>query len=144
MGRLLLAILSASAFLGSSASAQTPQPEILSPAPGTVVDAEPLGDGAIMRLMWSSPAEANVEDWAIYVGSTPGAWDYQRITHMNRYFKFPDQESLKIGVPADGSTFYVRLFWRPRDSGFSHLDVSYVAPDFSDIALGRIFSSGFE
>ncbi|MEM9304201.1 MAG: hypothetical protein AAGE01_18955, partial [Pseudomonadota bacterium] len=108
-------------------------PEIISPLPGLVSDATPLGDGAIMTLRWTSPVEADVVDWAIYVGTEPGAWDIQRITHMNRYFleDRPLEESLKIGIPADGSTFYVRLFWRAPGKGFHWLDQTYEAPDFN-------------
>lgn len=117
------------------ALAQAADPEILSPAPGEITDAPALGNGAIMTLRWTSPPEADVIDWAIYVGSTPGAWDIQRITHMNRYFldDRPPEESVKLGIPADGSTFYLRLFWRADGQDFSYVDAEYVAPGFNTL-----------
>ncbi len=110
-------------------------PEILSPAPGQITDATRFGEGAIITLRWTSPPEAKIQDWAIYVGSEPGKWDYQRITHMNRYLfvglDIPEEESLRIGIPADGSTFYVRFFWAPENEDFSYIDLEYIAPEFS-------------
>ncbi|MEM9305482.1 MAG: hypothetical protein AAGE01_25460 [Pseudomonadota bacterium] len=123
------------------ALANASEPEIMSPPAGVVSDATALGDGAVMTLRWTSPVEADVVDWAIYVGTEPGAWDIQRITHMNRYFleDRPLEESLKIGIPADGSTFYLRLFWRAPGRGFHWLDRVYQAPE-----LQGVFRDGFE
>ncbi|MEM1411991.1 MAG: hypothetical protein AAGH19_06485, partial [Pseudomonadota bacterium] len=118
--------------LALSLPTQAQDPEFIGPAAGLITDARPLGDGALMTLHWTSPPAADVHDWAIYVGTEPGDWDIQRITHMNRYFldDRPTEEKLVLGIPADGSTFHVRLFWRSNGQGFQWIDRTYVAPSF--------------
>lgn len=110
------------------------EPSILLPT-GNVLNetnTEVFGEGALLTLKWTSPQELNIRDWAIYVGNEAGAWDIRRITHMNRYvygdIEIPEQESLKIGIPADGRTIHLRLFWRSDEGGFGFKDVEYVTP----------------
>jgi len=112
-------------------------PEIISPKEGiiTEADAVPMGDGALVTFKWTSPPEVGAYDWAFYVGSEVGTWDYRRITHMDRYLNeeqiYPEEEALKIGLPADGRTVYIRFFWRPQEQDHQYVDLVYVTPKFN-------------
>ena len=108
---------------------------VFRPAEGTITDAQAFGDGAIELLEFDRNG-TDVKEWAVYIGTSQGAWDLQRITHMNRYeyttTPEPDVESLFIGIPADGSTFYMRFWWLDRAaSDWQYVDKEYIAPDLN-------------
>lgn len=124
-GCVLLIILCWADWLGAQ--------QVISPAEGLITDATQYGNGAVMTLKWTSPEEADVLDFGIFVGSQPGGWDIQRFTHMNRYLgsdPHREQEALSFGIPADGSAFYVRFFWRTSTAYFTFIDYEYIAPTF--------------
>ena len=107
---------------------------VFGPPEGEITDAEPFGDGAIILLEFGKNG-TDIDEWSAYIGTTPGAFDLHRITHMNRYdYPGPETEELYVGIPADGSTFYIRFWWFDRDAtdnGWQYVDYEYVAPDFN-------------
>ena len=107
---------------------------ILTPSPGQALIATKFGDGAIITLEMDRNGD-DIQEWAFYIGTSQGAWDIHRITHMNRYQYVvepePQIEKLPIGIPADGSTFWIRFWWLDRNANdFQYEDYSFVAPNF--------------
>jgi len=79
----------------------TGSPTLTSPKPDT-----PLS-GSSATLEWS-PNGANITDWWLYVGSSPGALNY----HNSGSLLASDLDQLVTGLPTDGSQLYATLWFK--------------------------------
>jgi len=110
-------------------------PTVVYPLPGQIAkdQVEVFGDGALIEIRWND-FDLTPDDWALFVGYTQGSDDIQRITHLNARYVFggkPEVESIIIGIPAKGETFFVRYLWFQAGE-WHYQDTEYIAPAFQD------------
>jgi len=120
---LLLALVSAT-FSANSIAA----PQLIEPAAGATLS------GTTQKFTWS-PNDAEVERWWLYVGSSVGARDYANSGDLGQ-----DTEYDVLGIPADGSVVYARL-WYFNSGRWLYIDTTYTAANLDlEVAIPAIVS----
>ncbi len=97
-------------------------PSLTSPAQGATLS------GSTQAFTWNYNTNA-VEQWALYAGSTSGSYDYYVGGAINTA-----TTTTVTGLPTDGSTVYIRLWYRI-DTVWAYIDSTYtaattIAPDY--------------
>ena len=118
-------------FQYTAGAAGAATPEILSPAPGTVLP------GATVPFEWTANGAA-VTDWKLYLGTTPGAY--------NIYYSGSLGAATSVTVsnlPVDGTPVHARLWYRIAGK-WSTADFSYTAatlqPELVDPVPGTVLA----
>jgi hypothetical protein len=104
-----------------------PSPEITSPVPGTIF---PCGS---VDFQWTDNGAA-VTEWWLYVGNSLGASDLYDSGSLGT-----DLSHTVSGLPVDGRTIYVRLWFRI-DGSWQSDDYQYPACNDEGIASARFFN----
>ncbi|MDJ0785230.1 MAG: hypothetical protein QNK05_00390 [Myxococcota bacterium] len=90
-------------------------PKLTSPAPGATLP------GSAVTFRWSRPIDG-VQDWWLNVGTSPGAYDLVSSGRLGAGVR-----SLRVdGLPTDGRTLHVRLWFELAD-GWHSRDVLFTA-----------------
>ena len=90
-------------------------PAIATPAEGSTLEREPT-------LSWS-PEESDVDDWWVYAGDSLGGRGYLDSGSLGGAAR----ELVLTGLPDDGSTVFVRLWYLPAGGGWRYLDRTFTA-----------------
>jgi len=91
------------------------KPELLSPAAGDV-----LSKTAEQTLSWSANG-ATIDQWWIYVGSTSGKRQY----YDSGEIPGATTSINATNIPNDGSKVFIRLWYKPQNSGWKFTDHSF-------------------
>jgi len=94
--------------------ADTLSPETTSPVPGSTLV------GATQTFSWTAN-DATVTEWWFYVGTSTGGSNIYDSGHIEGV-----TSDTVGGLPTDGSTLYVRL-WYKEDSSWNYIDATYTA-----------------
>ena len=97
------------------AASTDPAPGITDPAPGTTLS----GDSA--TFTWTADG-TTVDEWWLYVGSSLGGSDVYDSNSLGT-----NLSATVNGLPLDGRTLYVRLWFRASGGGWQYADVLYTA-----------------
>jgi hypothetical protein len=93
--------------------APTPQPTITNPNPGSILESSRV------TFQWTSGP--GVTDYFLYVGNSLGAND---IYSQNAGLGL---SATVVGLPTDGRTLYVRLWWTTTGADWQFADYTYTA-----------------
>jgi len=121
-------------FIDVQYTASVTLPGITSPTPGGTLS------GSTQAFNWTANGAA-VSEWWLYVGSTPGGFDYHDSGSLGSSLS-----TTVTGLPTDGSTVYVRLWYRANASApWQFIDVQYTAngasPGMTSPAPGSTLAS---
>jgi len=112
-------------------------PAITSPQPTDIVS-------ATNRFFSWSANGTPVDEWWLYVGSSVGARDIEDTGNL-----YNKTSTIINGLPADGSTIFVRLFYRTSGSAWAHEDSVYITEqkdctlaDYDDTCTSVTFTAG--
>ena len=98
-----------------TAASSTTEPAFDSPVPGTVLT------GDTETFSWLSNGQS-VDEWWLYAGSSVGSKSYFDSGNLGNSL-----DLAVTGLPTDGTTVYVRLFYRETGSSWSKIDATYTA-----------------
>ena len=117
-----LALLIASATISTSAAAM---PGISEPAANSSLS------GTTQTFNWAANG-TDVSNWWFYAGSSPGAYDIANSGSLGTVTQYD-----VVGLPVDGSTVYVRL-WYVSGTQWRFTDSTYTAAQASNVALPEL------
>ncbi len=93
-------------------------PAVTSPPPGTTLP------GETATFVWTAGGTANIIEWWLYIGTSQGTND---IYDSGRIVGAGSTTDTVSGLPVDGSTIHVRLWWKVQGGGWSSTDHIYTA-----------------
>lgn len=116
-------------FVDSTYTATTTAlPSLASPVSGSTLTS------GTQNISWSANGN-NVDEWWIYVGSSVGANNHHDSGNL-----FSTLSTVISGLPTDGSTLHVRLWYRQTGGSWSFVDSTYIAA--SGAAIPSVTSPG--